>query len=426
MESRFQSQRSIADSGELNQIRLFLEEICSDLSRFYHVEADNVSADAVRVHREFHMGIPGSYADLRIDVPERQSYFVEIVYGYSFERILATLQRKYSRLTPGIVGAERVIIVARNSDLDAVDAESQLRTSLDPALALEIWTEPELRQRVKKTFGVTINSVSETELIDVRDAIDQAKWRYSFRGEYEGHLLAGTLLWHFSTWRLRQIAELQGRRPEGVLRPGVYRDVVVLMADMCSFSSYVRDTRDDELIRNTLTGFYSKARYEVLNYGGMMYQFVGDEIIGIFGLPESEDNHIEHALECAHALLDIGNSVSDGWQRSLDRIQKTGGVHVGIAIGDLNLMPLRPFSRRHISFIGDSINLTARLMNASGPSEITVSNGYFQRLSPKMASGFEELPPVEAKNMGNIRAWKHPATLIGRRTNQMNTGIKRG
>jgi class 3 adenylate cyclase len=116
---------------------------------------------------------------------------------------------------------------------------------------------------------------------------------------------------------------------------------------LCSFSTYVRDTHDGELIRNTLTSFYSKARYEVLNHGGMIYQFVGDEIIGIFGLPDAESKYVEHALDCARALVDIGNSVSHRWQLSLDRVQNSGGVHIGIALGDLNLLPLRPFSRRH-------------------------------------------------------------------------------
>lgn len=405
----------MVESGELNQVRLFLEEICSDLQRFHHAEADGVAADSVRVHREFHMGSPGSYADLRVDVPGHESYFVEIVYGYPFERILATLRRKYARLPPVAAGVRRVVLVARAADIEAQGCEAQLRAALDPAMSLEIWTEATLRQRVQERFGVAISAVTGAALVDVREAIDRAKWRYSFGGAHDGHALASTLLWHFSTWRLRRIAESTGRAPEAILKPGLYRDVIVLMADMCSFSSYVRDTRDDELIRNTLTGFYSKARYEVLNHGGLIYQFVGDEIIGIFGLPDAEPGYVEHALDCARALLDIGNSVSHGWQRNLDRIQKAGGVHVGIALGDLNLMPLRPFSRRHLSFIGDTINLTARLMGTAGPSEITVSNGLYQRLPPAMSAGFEELPPVEAKNMGQIRAWKHPATATGRR-----------
>jgi hypothetical protein len=47
----------------------------------------------------------------------------------------------------------------------------------------------------------------------------------------------------------------------------------VLLADLCSFSSYIRDTGDAEVVRESLTAFYSKARYQIINNGGMLYQF---------------------------------------------------------------------------------------------------------------------------------------------------------
>ena len=75
--------------------------------------------------------------------------------------------------------------------------------------------------------------------------------------------------------------------------PGHYRDVVVVPAELCSFSSFVRDTPNAEVIRENLTSFYSKARYQIINSGGMLYQFVGDEVIGIFGLPDHAPGYVE-------------------------------------------------------------------------------------------------------------------------------------
>jgi adenylate cyclase len=45
----------------------------------------------------------------------------------------------------------------------------------------------------------------------------------------------------------------------------------VLLADLCSFSSYVRDTADETIVRESLTAFYSKARYQIINSGGMLF-----------------------------------------------------------------------------------------------------------------------------------------------------------
>jgi hypothetical protein len=38
-----------------------------------------------------------------------------------------------------------------------------------------------------------------------------------------------------------------------------------------------------------------------------------------------------------------------------------------------------------------------------------VSNTFYQRLPGTLRAEFQELPPVEAKNIGRIRAWKFGA-----------------
>jgi class 3 adenylate cyclase len=190
------------------------------------------------------------------------------------------------------------------------------------------------------------------------------------------------------------------------MQPGAYRDIIIVIADLCAFSSYVRDTRDDALVRLALTSFYSQARQAVLDAGGMMDKFVGDEVIGVFGYPAARRGDAEAALACARRLVDIGQSVSDHWQRRIDRVQDAKGVHIGIAMGDLNLMRLRAFSSRHYGFIGDAVNMAARLMATAGPSEIVASNRFHQALGDVTAAQFAETPPIDAKNVGRIKAWK--------------------
>jgi hypothetical protein len=61
----------------------------------------------------------------------------------------------------------------------------------------------------------------------------------------------------------------------------------------------------------------------------MLYQFVGDEVIGIFGLPDHAPGYLEAAYETAHALCAIGRSVAHEWQRQIDREQSPVGLHAG-------------------------------------------------------------------------------------------------
>ena len=104
--------------------------------------------------------------------------------------------------------------------------------------------------------------------------------------------------------------------------------------------------------------------------------------------------------------MDIGNSVSNEWQRQIDRVQTARGVHIGIGMGAMQVVSLRPFSRAHISGIGEVINISARLMADAGPSQIVASNTYYQALAPSYQEAFHAYRPVEAKNIGTIQAWK--------------------
>jgi class 3 adenylate cyclase len=165
----------------------------------------------------------------------------------------------------------------------------------------------------------------------------------------------------------------------------------VLLADLCSFSSYIRDTGDAEVVRESLTAFYSKARYQIINNGGMLYQFAGDEVIGLFGIPDHPDTFTDAVLDTARALCRIGESVTQHWQRRIDRMQIAAGLHVGVALGDLQIVSLRPFSRLHVGAIGDCINVASRLLGLAGPGEVVLSNAFHQKLEKHDTNHFLRL-----------------------------------
>ena len=98
--------------------------------------------------------------------------------------------------------------------------------------------------------------------------------------------------------------------------------------------------------------------------------------------------------------------MSQHWQRRIDRVQDASGVHVGVALGDLQIVSLRPFSRMHIGAIGDCINVAARLLELAGPSEVVMSNAFHQALGDASQAQCHEIEPVQARNVGRIRSWK--------------------
>ena len=398
---------------ELAEMRLLLEDLCCDFCRFNQAEELQIWPENVQVDREFYLGLPSCYADIRVASPGRPAYFIEVKVGYPAQRLQDQLGKKFRQMTPELAGADRVLLVVDTHRYpDWVEIEAVIRQQMHPSLTLEVWNEIRLLELIRTRFGLSAAALSTESLLDVREAVDRAKGFHAFGGEsleaYQHDPLRSQLNWHFSHWRLRRHLHNRQCSPRDIFPPGVYPQVAVLMADMCSFSSYVRDTPDQRVTRNILTAFYSRARHQILNYGGMLYEFAGDSVIGFFGVPERDDGYIENSLAAAQSLISIGNSISNEWQRNIDRIQPSSGLHIGLTVGDLQMVSYRPFSRTHLGAIGDTINLAARLMANASQGELVISNIFYNHLSASSRKGFTSIPPIEAKNMGKIKAWKQP------------------
>ena len=388
-----------------SELRLFLESISCDYFRFRHLDA-GVPPEDILIRQEVPLS-PSAFADIEIRAGEAPLYFVEIDTGYSLQRLLESIRRKYGKPSPATDGASHLLVVADENALrDRPTVERTLREALRPGLALELWDERHLLRLLGERFGVTLNAVQEDDLLALRAAVDRAKGVYAFGEGFQNDPLQATLLWHLAFWRVRRLREAGRTTPRSILPPGHYPNVVVLMADLCSYTSYVRDTRDEAVSRRSLTSFASKTRYRVINEGGMLYQFLGDSVVALFGIPEEDPGYLTHAIECARGLVDVGASVATEWQRQIDQIQPAAGVHVAMTLGDLQVLSLRPLSRTHMGVVGDCINLAARLNGVAGCDEIVVSNMLYQKLPDRVRAEFQELPPVDAKNIGRVHAWK--------------------
>jgi len=386
------------------EMRLSLEELCCELCRFRHAADNGIDPDEVNIAREVQLAPLSAFADIVVTLPAAPGYFVEIKYGLSLEETVRSIRRKYSanhRTT-----CNRLVVVVR--DHDAAELQTRLRECVCSSLDIEIWDEAWLLREIKLRYGISIDSLVEANITALHRSILQANWNRVFDSEYY-EVLASALLWHFDLWTLKRLHERERLGPTDIWRPGNYLDIAIVMGDISSFSAYVRDTPDQRMMQRILTAFYSQSRHAVHEYGGMFYQFVGDEVVGLFGFPGKKPGYVTDAVNCAKALLDIGASTSGHWERRIDRVQDKHGLHVGIAIGSLNLLPLRPFARSQIGFIGDALNLSTRLTGEAEPGEIVVSNAFYQALDEDLQSEFVENRPIVAKNIGTLRSWRRLA-----------------
>jgi class 3 adenylate cyclase len=391
------------DPVELMELRLFLEDVCYDLMRFREARARGVPHGDIQIRQESAMGGTG-FADIEILRPDGPSDYLEVKWGYEGDQLLAGLGRKYGSLPRRTAFRSKLSVVTNLPDEEWTEFESQAASVLDGRLDLERLDRAQLEAQLQEYFGVSLPAVERGALLHVRSAIEKAKGVLAFGEGYRGSLLEDITLWHVGHWVVQNAR--QENELDSLLAPGLYSDVAVVIADISAFSSYVRDTPDDAVMRYILTSFYTKARRQVLASGGMISQFVGDAVIALFGLQQHGHDQMQQALQCASALLDIGCSVTNSWQQMIDRIQQSAGCHIGVAVGDLHLVPLRAFSRSYMGVIADSVNMASRLASAAEPHEIVLSNAFYQRLPHASQKQFLEMAPIAAKNMGLLRAWK--------------------
>src|SRR5213593_541796 len=351
---------------DARELRIFLESVLCDLCRFLHAARDSVSPAETQIHQKVRLG-PGAFADIRVAAGGLPPYFIEIDVGHSRSRVIESMRLKYAGRTPASEGAAKVIVVVDRELASASSIETELRALVDPSLDLDLWDDRHLSRLIRDTLGLDISRFVEDHLLELRQAVDQAKAVHAFGPATAVDPLRSTLLWHFAYWRLAQLREAGRVDPRAILPPGRYARVVVVMADVCAYSSYVRDTRDDRVIRESLTSFASKTRYRIINDGGMLYQFVGDSVVGFFGIPAETGDDASKALACARSLVDIGAAVAEEWQRQIDQAEPAAGVHVGMAVGEVQMLSLRPFSRTHMGAVAEAMNLAARLTAVAGP-----------------------------------------------------------
>src|SRR4051812_8282333 len=206
---------SLADQYDMIELaRLLLEDVCSDLVRFLHSRDNPTAFAALRVDREYALGQPGAFADLRVEPGDGPPYFMEVKHGYDSATMLAHLTRKYAALSDAGDARKLILVVDTASHADWPGLEAAIRAMLPDHLSLEVWDEACLHELTGACFGSSVSSFSGPELVSIREKIDVGKDRIAFgeapaAGYAEANLRAN-LIWHFGTWRMRELRHATG------------------------------------------------------------------------------------------------------------------------------------------------------------------------------------------------------------------------
>jgi adenylate cyclase len=138
---------------------------------------------------------------------------------------------------------------------------------------------------------------------------------------------------------------------------GQQREVTILFSDLRDFTPWVEATDPREVVRD-LNAYFGEMEGAIRAHGGLVLQYIGDEIEAVFGAPVAYPGHAEHAVRAA---VEMSRRLA-GWNRERARAGKPPLRHgIGVHTGTVLAGSIGSRDRLAYALVGDAVNLASRL-----------------------------------------------------------------
>ena len=152
------------------------------------------------------------------------------------------------------------------------------------------------------------------------------------------------------------------------LRSGETRPATILMSDVTGFSA-LSSNADPEWVFNLINQVLSELVECLVGHGAHIDNYVGDEVVALFGVPVAQEHSAERALLAGLAMQDRMRALND--ERRFGDLQLQ--IHTGINVGRVMVGPIGHAAHSDYTVIGDSVNVAKRLEDSAPPGEIYIS-----------------------------------------------------
>lgn len=170
-------------------------------------------------------------------------------------------------------------------------------------------------------------------------------------------------------------------------------EVTVLFSDLRDFTPWVESTSPRQVLRD-LNAYFTEMAAAIAGQGGVVLQFVGDEIEAVFGAPVAA---ADHAARAVRAALDMRARLAR-WNAVREREGQRGfrhgiGIHTGVVLaGNVG-------SRDRLSYalVGDSVNVASRIQDLTKEARTDILVSGTTRARVAEGPAFEPLPAVRVR-----------------------------
>lgn len=152
------------------------------------------------------------------------------------------------------------------------------------------------------------------------------------------------------------------------LPEGERRQATIVFSDLSGYTA-MNERLDPEEVEAIMSRIKEEAVRIVESHEGIVNQFVGDEILALFGIPTA---HEDDPIRAVKAALELHELVRQKSPEVESRINEPVSLHTGIHTG-LIVTNLRDERDGQFGITGDTVNTGARLKSQAEADEILIS-----------------------------------------------------
>ncbi len=174
---------------------------------------------------------------------------------------------------------------------------------------------------------------------------------------------------------------------------GERREITTLFIDVRGFSTFPTNVSPHQFME-TLNEYLTVAADAISKQGGIIDKYMANEIMALFNTQLNEDAY--HSLNAILAALNMADVYLDAFYPFKKELPGTRYYRAGIHTGIVTLGNAGSVTRKEFTALGDSINLTHRVLENAQPGQILISHETYEHC----AGLLESFPEIEVLERG--------------------------
>jgi len=170
--------------------------------------------------------------------------------------------------------------------------------------------------------------------------------------------------------------------PNGQEIGGRRKAVTIIMSDLRGFTG-LSETKDPEDMVRLLNRYLERMSKVIMEYDGMIDEFIGDAILTVFGVPDEHDDDPLRAVACALAMQNALEELNNEFMREGYPPLEMG---IGINTGSVIVGNIGSEIRAKYGIVGAPVNMASRIESNAVGGEVLIGESTYRLIKESVTA----------------------------------------